>query len=31
MHVARLVQVVIPDDHDEDDEAQTEASEDDDA
>ena len=31
MHVARLVQVVIPDDHDEDDEAQAETSEDDDA
>ena len=31
VHVARLVQVVIPDDHDEDDEAQAEASEDDDA
>ena len=31
VHVARLVQVVIPDDHNEDDEAQTEASEDDDA
>ena len=29
MHVARLIQVVIPDDHDEDDETETEANEDD--